>query len=201
MVKTVTKKRGKSGGWNKGVGVGPKRAFTLEQVQLIRATLDAVGDKRELALFETGISTVLRSSDLLSLRVSDVMAEGGVIDSFHVRQGKTQRNVLVSLSDKAKVALAAYITEVDLDPCDKLWKIGRLRHSQLVKKWARMAYTDPRFYSTHSIRRTTPTYIHKETGSHEIPRKLLGHVNLARTATYLGVEDVEAHAIKKRLEM
>lgn len=194
-------KRGKIGGWNKGRAIGRMRPFTAEQVQLIRLTLQAKGDKRQLAMFETGICTVLRASDLLKLQARDVVSLGEIVDSFTVRQQKTSQNVTVFLSEKAKAALKAHIEAADLEGVDRLWKIGRLRYSQIVKDWARMAHADPRFYSTHSVRRTMPTHIHRNTGSHEIPRQLLGHSNLARTAAYLGVDEEEVRSAAKRFEM
>lgn len=191
----------KIGGWNKGKAVGRKRPFTLEQVQLIRGLLNAKGDMRQLSLFEVGIATVLRSSDLLNLRADDVMSQGEVMEGFDVKQRKTGNNVHVSLSDEAKASLTAYIASESLSGNDKLWKFGRLRHAQIVKEWAIMVKADPRFYSTHSIRRTYPSFIYKQTGSHELPRQLLGHESLARTAGYLGVEQEETHAIKRRIKM
>jgi integrase len=191
----------KIGGWNKGKAVGAKRPFTLEQVQLIRGLLRAKGDLRELALFEAGISFVLRSSDLLNIRADDVLSRGQVVEGFDVRQQKTGRNVHVSLSDEARDALSAYIAKEDLSGTDKLWRFGRLRYAQIVKDWARMVNADPRFYSTHSIRRTYPSFIYKQTGSHEVARQLLGHESLARTAVYLGIEQEETHALKKRIRM
>ncbi len=194
-------KTSKIGGWNKGKAVGRKRPFTLEQVKLIRGLLRARNELRELALFETGISVVLRASDILRLTVHDVMSQGEILEEFDVRQKKTNLNVHVSLSDGARDALKAYIAAHDMHPNERLWKIGRLRYSQIVKDWAKMVNADPRFYSTHSIRRTYPTYIYAKTGSHEVARQLLGHQNLSRTATYLGVEQEETHAIKKRIKM
>jgi integrase len=191
----------KIGGWNKGKAVGVKRPFTLEQVQLIRGLLRSRMDLREIALFEVGISTVLRSSDLLNLRAGDVLSQGEVREEFDVRQQKTSRNVHVSLSEDARYALAAYIAQEGLTGTDKLWRFGRLRYSQIVKDWARMVNADPRFYSTHSIRRTYPSFIYKQTGSHEVARQLLGHESLARTAVYLGIEQEETHALKKRIRM
>ena len=199
--KSVMAKSPKIGGWNRGKTIGRMRPFTLEQVQLIRAALAAKNDLRGLSLFEVGISTMLRSSDLLSLCVNDVMSEGRIIETFDVRQKKTRGVVGVSLSSPAAAALLAYIAAAGLRSEGRLWKFGRLRHSQMVKAWARMAYADPRFYSTHSIRRTYPTHIHKVTGSHEIPRQLLGHSSLMATVSYLGVDKEEALAVKKLHEM
>lgn len=191
----------KSGGWNKGKAVGRKRPFTIEQVQLIRGLLRSRDDTRELALFETGLSAVLRASDLLQLTVHDVMSQGEVLETLDVRQKKTGKSVRISLSDDAREALRAYVAASNMHQDERLWKIGRLRYAQIVKDWATMVNADPRFYSTHSMRRTYPTYLHSQTGSHEFARQLLGHQDLSRTATYLGVEQDETHAVKKRFKM
>lgn len=191
----------KSGGWNSGKTVGCMRPFTLEQVQLIRGLLRSKNDLRELALFETGISTLLRSSDLLKLTVTDVISQGKIIDAFDCGQQKTKRPVRVSLSEDSQKALMAYIVGCNMRPEERLWPIGRLRYSQIVKGWARMVNADPRFYSTHSIRRTYPTHLYQETGNAEYARQLLGHQSLARTGAYLGIENEQVHAVKKRIKM
>ncbi len=58
--------------WNKGKAVGQKAPFTPEQVYIIRQLLHAEGHLRDLALFNTAIDTLLRASDLLTLKVEDV---------------------------------------------------------------------------------------------------------------------------------
>ncbi len=60
--------------WNKGKAVGQKAPFTPEQVYIIRQLLHAEGHLRDLALFNTAIDTLLRASDLLTLKVEDVTA-------------------------------------------------------------------------------------------------------------------------------
>ncbi len=62
---------------------------------------------RNLALLEVGISSSLRASDILRIRVSDVEAlesEG----SFLTREKKTQKIRRVAVSEKALRVLSAY---------------------------------------------------------------------------------------------
>jgi site-specific recombinase XerD len=196
------------GGWNKGLAIGQKRPFTLDQVQLIRMSLKAGEDKRALALFETALSTMLRAVDLLALKVGDVRDNGGIADEFTLRQDKTDDVVTFFLSEAAQEALAAYLADLDDVSLERpLWLgrgnrgISRLRYSQLVKEWAKLAKADPRFYGTHSMRRTQAVFIYKNTANQEAVRQLLGHRKLAHTTRYLGVSRDKVGKIKRLNEM
>jgi integrase len=100
--------------WNKGKSVGQKRPFTLEQVQLIKRTLDADGNLRDLALFSTAIDTMLRSVDVLRLTVEDVIDDAGhVVDEITIRQQKTgeandTRKVLGRCPDSCTAACSVH---------------------------------------------------------------------------------------------
>ena len=54
-----------------------KRPFSPKQVSALRKVL--IDNPRDLALLNTAISTCLRSSDLLNLKVSDVRSKWGEI--------------------------------------------------------------------------------------------------------------------------
>ena len=47
---------------------------------------------------------------------------------------------------------------------------------------------DPRFYGTHSLRRTKATLIYKKTGDLRVVQLLLGHTKIESTVSYLGIE-------------
>ncbi len=57
--------------WNQGRAVGQRAAFSPEHVGVIRSLLAAAGHLRDLALFNTGVDTMLQASDLMALRVGD----------------------------------------------------------------------------------------------------------------------------------
>ncbi len=59
--------------WNKGKIVGQKPALKLKEIWGIRIRLQIENNIRELALFNMAIDSKLRSCDLVSLRVNDVM--------------------------------------------------------------------------------------------------------------------------------
>jgi integrase len=200
MSKTTTTER-RSKGQHGGVkSRGIKRAFTKEQVQLIRGSLAAkiqaskgLGHRlavRELALFETALSTMLRGSDVLSLTVGDVVGENGaVLDSFYARQKKTSKTVRCRLADKARSALRDWLALTpEYGRGAKLFHFSLQFYGRIVKDWARLCHLDPRFYSTHSMRRTFPTHLYQQTKNFAACQHLLGHARESDSSTYLGID-------------
>jgi len=83
--------------WNKGRSQGQKAPFTKREVGVIKHILEADGKLRDVALFSVAVDTMLRSVDLLSLRVEDVTdSQGQVVDEFSIRQQKTGDGNLVT---------------------------------------------------------------------------------------------------------
>ncbi len=58
--------------WNKGKLVGQKAPFKLREIWAIRVWLQLEHRTRELALFDLGLDSKLRSCDLVKLRVRDI---------------------------------------------------------------------------------------------------------------------------------
>ena len=193
--------------WNKGKAVGQKAPFTPEQVYIIRQLLHAEGHLRDLALFNTAIDTLLRASDLLTLKVEDVTDHHGtVVDECTVRQHKTNATHTVLLLEHSRHALEAWLTASRKQPWDYLFTaqgkptpISRVHYSKLVKKWASYARLDPRKYSTHSLRRTKSSVVYQRTGNLEVCRQILGHHSIANTALYLGVDKRQALHVAKAI--
>jgi integrase len=193
--------------WNKGKAVGQKAPFTPEQVYIIRQLLHAEGQLRDLALFNTAIDTLLRASDLLTLKVEDVTDHyGAVMEECSVRQHKTQATHTVLLLEHSRRALERWLAASRKQPWDYLFTaqgkptpISRVRYSKLVKKWAAYARLDPRKYSTHSLRRTKSSVVYERTGNLEVCRQILGHHSIANTALYLGVDKRQALHVAKAI--
>jgi site-specific recombinase XerD len=128
-----------------------------------------------------------------------------------VRQQKTRMSATVELSDYARLSLEAWLEERRanndaLNPGTNIWSrngrtLKRLRYAQIVKDWARLAYLDPKFYSTHSMRRTMASHVYKTTANAEVVRQLLGHGDLSMTSKYLGIDKMHAIDVKKKCRM
>ncbi len=179
---------------------GQKAPFSRLDVTAIRGRL-ALGS-RDRALFELAISSALRASDLLGLRVGDVQdGSGAVRTRAQLGQHKTGRGVLVNITPPAQEALAAHIDAAKLTSSDYLFTAHRRRVAkpltveafrQLVKSWADIAgHRDVSRFAAHSTRRTLASVIYAETKDVAAVRHVLGHSSTAATSHYLGV-DVDA---------
>jgi site-specific recombinase XerD len=60
---------------------------------------------------------------------------------------------------------------------------------------------DPRFYGTHSLRRTKATLIYKKTGDLRVLQLLLGHTKIESTVSYLGIEVDDALAVAEQIDV
>jgi len=191
--------------WNKELVVGQKRAFTPEQIEMLRSVLQRQSAKRDLALLELGISTMLRSIDLLRLRIKNVFDDhGNVVRTFTIRQAKTGELVTCDISKKARDALEAYVAtwhELDLIREKKLFHMCGTTYSRTVKLWATIMRLDPEAYSTHSVRRTLAAHIYAQSKDIEAIRQCLGHKSLAYTQAYLGVSHDQALEIKRKFDL
>jgi len=198
--------------WNKGRAVGPKRPLSPDQVRLIRTSLEAGEEWRDLALFSMAIDTMLRAVDLLRLRVDDVIDDHGrVVDELPVRQQKTATAHLVALTERTRAAVEKWLTEARKWPGDFLFTgLGRVanrpltrRHySELVKRWAKIARVkDVSRFATHSLRRTKAAYIYEMTRNPEVVRQLLGHKSLSATSAYLDIDKAKAIAVARKFEI
>ncbi len=78
---------------------------------------------REWALFAFGINAALRISDLLGLRVGDVIgSDGSVRDELDCTIAKTGRHLRVHLPPNAQDALRQYLSRRGLSLC--FWACG-----------------------------------------------------------------------------
>lgn len=201
--------------WNKGKVVGKKPPLTPEQVTLIRLILRQERALRDLALFNIAVDTSFRGSDLVRLRVSDVATAAGIREIVEIRQKKTEkrntRPVQARLSPATRDSLQAYLADAEKPLQAWLftgqgarWSYMHLSESQLwrlFKSWLEKARLDPSLYGLHSLRRTFPTHIHRQTGNLRAAQLLLGHASIESTKDYIGTEQAEALEIARRYHL
>lgn len=194
----------KSGGQIPGPR-GQKRALTPAQVQYLLALLQgdvesgAHAARRNLALFRTGLCTMLRVGDLLSLKISDIWNEGNIRDHVLVTQQKTTNPVQCILQEETRTVILNHLLDVygsidaiQLNLDNPVFELSKRQYGSIVKIWAKRLNLDPKYYNTHSLRRTKAKEIYRQTRNVEVIRQLLGHSSLQETGVYLGVDLEEA---------
>ena len=154
-------------------------------------------------LLNLGVDLMLRSSDLLNLKVSDVVSDSGKVKTeVKVKQKKTGKTTLnIPLSKNSINTIKKHLVGRDLASWIFVGNkshytkspITQKQYSRIVKGWmSALGVEDLSNYSTHSLRKTLPSFIYANTQSPEICRRLLGHADISATSNYLGIEDSDA---------
>ena len=179
---------------------GKKKSFDTDQCKAIDQHLLDTGRHRDLAFFRLAVSSMGLCSELLSLRVADILDERGhVSDRFYTGFHKSQTTAHL-ISKSARSAIQQLIMKEDLTSTSYLFggrgnhskPISRRRLTTIVKDWANFLDLDPADYGLHSLRRAGAAHIYRLTGNLDATRQLLGHNRVDDTIAYLDIprEDV-----------
>jgi integrase len=185
----------------------PARPFSADEVPQIGCVLAERGDYRTRALILVGVNTGFRITELLSLRMGQLIgATGEVVDQVSVERrnlkggkGAMKRAVkcrTVRLNTEARAAIADYLASLGRIPTgdEPLFpsrerpgsSISRSQAHRLLKSAAQLAGTDTARVSTHSLRKTFVAAIYAASG-HDLIRtqRAVGHRSPLTTAAYL----------------
>ena len=195
--------------WNKGKLVGQKPPLKLNEIWAIRVRLQLSERYRDLAMFNLAIDSKLRGSDLVKIRLNDVLNGATVATRAMIMQQKTGRPVRFEITESTREAIAAWITRRNRNDSDYLFPsrntlsshISTRQYARIVAGWVMEIGLDPAAYGTHSLRRTKPTLIYKRTHNLRAVQLLLGHTKLESTVRYLGIEVDDALEIAEQTEI
>ncbi len=159
-------------------------------------------------LLNLSVDLMLRASDLLKLKVSDVLNEDGTPKSFvQVTQKKTGKTTIrIPLSENSKKVIKEHLVNKDFNRFifagQKSHYTGKAistnQYQRIVKGWmSELGIEDVSSYSTHSMRKTKASHLYSVTNNVEAVRRLLGHQSVTATSSYLGVEDEDASELAK----
>jgi site-specific recombinase XerC len=195
--------------WNAGQNVGQKRPLKLRDIWANRFYLDEHQRLRDRALFDLGIDSKLRGSDLVKLRIGDLMSAGSFRDRATIIQQKTGRPVQFEIMPEARKSLTSWLGRRGGTIRDFLFPswvhcLGHLstrQYARLVVEWVATVGLDKREYGTHSMRRTKPSLIYKATGNLRAVQILLGRTNIENPVKYLGVDGENVPTLSERTEI
>ena len=187
-----------------------KKPLNENQVKSLRKLVE--GNELHELLLNIGCDAMLRSSDLLSLKVKDVVNEdGSVKESVKVRQQKTKNYTLdIPLSKNSQNVIKKYLIEREKDSWIFVGNkshytkspITQKQYSRIVKGWmSSLGVENVNDYSTHSLRKTKPSEIFNQTQNVEVCRRLLGHSDISATSCYLGIQDSDALEVARNIHI
>ena len=176
-----------------------KKPLNENQVKSLRKLVS--GKPLHELLLNLSVDLMLRGSDLMNLKVSDVISENGKVKTeVMVKQKKTKKSTLrIPLSDNSIKTIQKHLMDRSRD--DYIFKgqksytgkpISVIQYTRIVKQWMEMLGVDSMDYSSHSMRKTKPTVIYEKTKNIDAVRRLLGHSSVTATSSYIGVTDNSA---------
>ena len=178
-----------------------KKPLTARMVKSLRKLLE--GNELHELLLNIGVDTMLRASDLLNLRVKDLVNESGSVKSeVKVKMKKTGKTTLsIPLSKNSIDVIKKYLLERDRD--DFVFRssfshftrkpLSIFQYSRIVKKWCSdLGVENLDDYSTHSVRKCKSSVIYEKTKNVDAVRRLLGQSSVTATSSYLGITDSSA---------
>jgi integrase len=152
---------------------------------------------RNYCLFTLGINSGLRISDLLKLKISDVLDEGGKIrERITLREKKTNKTKNFPISEVARKAIGEYlktrIYDINepffLSQKTKNGKISLQRDQayKIINNAARSIGIKERI-GTHTLRKTFGYHAYQAGVSIEVIQKLFNHSAPSITLRYIGI--------------
>lgn len=185
------------------------RPLTDAEVADVLASFYGRFAARDRALFVLGTKSGFRISELLSLRIADVIQAGRIVDRVTVRRAKMKKKLegrTVKLNHAAKAALMTWIDQLHglgyMSADDFVFqsRVGGNRAICKVQAWKIIHRTAvdaglTGTIGTHSLRKTFANDMYEKLG-HDLVRtaKALGHLNINSTVSYLSFreEDIDA---------
>lgn len=175
------------------------KALSMNEMQALLAAQQGTDPEtlRRRTIIETLYATGLRVSELLSLRVSDVLtAEGKMLRIL----GKGHKERLVPLGNHAAATLEAYLRRsrrcFDKGATDWLFPsrngraLTRQRLFQIVRQAGQLAGLE---LSPHQLRHTFATHLLENEADLRSVQLMLGHADLATTQIY-------THVVEERVK-
>ena len=187
-----------------------KKPLNEQQVKTLRKI---VSDKPlHSLLLNLSVDLMLRSSDLLSLKVKDVINESGSIKTeVKVKQKKTGKtSLLIPLSKNSFDVIKKHLVDKEQDDFIFMGQMGHFmrkpicsqQYARIVKGWMKkLGVEDGSEYSTHSMRKTKPSVIYDKTHNVDVVRRLLGQSSVTATSSYLGVTDNSALELARTINI
>lgn len=149
---------------------------------------------RDHCLFILGINSGLRISDLLKLKISDVINEKQKIkDRIAIREKKTGKYKNFPISDTARKALEQYLQSRDYEFDEPLFIsrkhrgfLRRQRAYRIINDAAKSVGIKDKI-GTHTLRKTLGYHAYQSGKDITIIQKLFNHSTPRETLNYIGI--------------
>ena len=157
-------------------------------------------NKRDYLLFMIGISSALRISDILSLKVKNVWTGKKPVEYVDLHEKKTGKYKRFPVTPNLSKAIKEYMAEYNGPPENYLFVSRVGENKPITRQYANMmlntacdmvGITEP--FGTHGMRKTWGYWAFKQNISLDYISLALNHRSIAETKRYLGLlqEDLD----------
>ena len=170
--------------------------LSLNECEILLENINGKNCKRDYAIILIFLNCGLRLAELVSINLSDLN------DEFLVVTGKGNKQRSVYLNENCKIAIDDYLKNErsydNLTPDGRKAlfvsaqgnRISRRAVQYIVENRLKAAGLGEKEYSTHKLRHTAATLMHKHGGVDiRVLQKVLGHKNLGTTQIYTHIDD------------
>lgn len=164
--------------------------LNLEESEILLTHIVGRNKKRDYCILVLFLNCGLRLSELCSIKIHDIR------DDTLVVRGKGNKDRTVYLNERCLKAINDYLNtrrEIKnnyLFISERKRQLSKREVQYIVKKNINDKQLDTKKYSTHKLRHTTATLLHKY-GNVDIRtiQKILGHKNISTTEVYTHVDE------------
>ena len=178
----------------------------LRQIETMKKLLKQQS-LRDFCLFVVGINSGLRISDLLKLRICDVIENGKLKDRITLREKKTNKFKDSPLSEKTKQALKEYLKTRDYSDNEPLF-ISRKNKGFLLRQQAYKIINGVaksvgirEKIGTHTLRKTFGYHAYNNGYDITLIQKLFNHSAPNITLRYIGITREELDDVYLNLDL
>lgn len=155
--------------------------------------------KRDYLLFMIGISSALRISDILKIKVKDIWDGKKTKEFIFLNEKKTGKYKRFPITENLQKAIKEYMKEYNSGQDEYLFKSRKgdkpitRQHAALILSHAGDFIGIKEPISTHSMRKTWGYWAYKSGVSLALIMEALNHSSIANTKKYLGItqEDLD----------
>ncbi|HDR7634705.1 TPA: site-specific integrase [Bacillus mycoides] len=164
-----------------------------KQIDAMKKILKAT-NLRDYCLFNVGINSGLRISDLLQLRIRDVIDEKhNIMDRISLREVKTGKTKDFPIGDTSKKAIKEYLMTRNYEENEPLFRsrkgkeaLKRQQAYRIINEAARAIGIKERI-GTHTLRKTFGYHAYQSGVDLSILQKLFNHSAPSVTLAYIGM--------------
>jgi integrase len=171
-----------------------------KKIEAMKKILSASNNgKRDVLMFTMGINSALRISDILLLKISDVLDKKGKPKSFvELREGKTEKSKRFPIAVNVQKAIIEYLQGYDGDYDRPLFSsrksnaqgrhkaISRQQAYEIINNAADVVSINEKI-GTHTLRKTFAYHAYKAGSDISLIQQLLNHSSQKETLRYIGI--------------